>query len=180
MIDKDAFSNGQVDSKLWLCRELESLGWTSALTHIYAGWYGVLAFLLLSREKFEVNKIRSFDIDPRCEIVADMINENWVIKDWQFKAMTIDCNSDVPGKPDLIINTSTEHFESMDWFNNIPLGTRVILQGNNMPHDDHFVYSNSLEDFENHYKLSNIVYRGSLDFNYPEWSFSRFMIIGVK
>ena len=35
MFNKDSFSNGQIDSKLWLCRELENLGWVSNLTHIY-------------------------------------------------------------------------------------------------------------------------------------------------
>jgi len=180
MIDKDAFSNGQVDSKLWLCRELERLEWSSTLTHVYGGWYGVLSFLLLSREAFNVDRILSFDADPSTVEIADMINENWVIKDWKFKAQTADCNFPLPGNPDLVINTSTEHFESMDWFDNIPNGTRVILQGNDMPHDDHYVCSNSLQEFEEHYKLNEIVYSGSLDFNYPEWSFTRFMIIGFK
>jgi hypothetical protein len=95
MFNKDAFSNGQIDSKLWLCRKLEALGWSSDYTHIYAGWYGVLAFLLLSREKFKVGRIESFDMDPTAEAVADMINENWVIKEWKFKAFTLDCNQGV-------------------------------------------------------------------------------------
>ena len=180
MFNKDAFSNGQVDSKLWLCRELEALGWTSKLTHIYAGWYGVLAFLLLSREKFRVNRIESFDMDPTCEAIADMINENWVIKEWQFKAHTADCNQIPPRNPDLIINTSSEHFESMDWFNNIKPGTRVIIQGNNMPHYDHCVHSATLEDFVNYYPLTEIAYQGSIDFVYPNWQFTRYMVIGVK
>lgn len=180
MFNKDAFSNGQVDSKLWLCRELEKLNWTSKLTHIYGGWYGVLAFLLLSREKFKVGRIESFDLDPSCEPIADMINENWVIKEWQFKAHTLDCNGQVPGAPDLVINTSSEHFDNMNWFNSIPKGTRVIVQGNNMPHDDHVIHSNSLTDFKNQYMLSTVSYSGSLDFNYPTWSFTRYMIIGIK
>lgn len=180
MINKDAFSNGQVDSKLWLCQELEKLKWSSDLTHIYAGWYGILSFLLLSRENFKVGRIESFDLDPTCEPIADMINENWVIKEWKFKAFTLDCNQGVRGAPDLIINTSTEHFDSMEWFDRIRPGTRVILQGNNMPHDDHFIDSASLEDFITHYPLSEIAYQGSLDFAYPEWSFTRYMIIGVK
>jgi len=180
MFNKDAFSNGQVDSKLWLCRELEKLGWSSKLTHVYGGWYGVTAFLLLSREKFKADRIHSFDADPACEAMADMINENWVIKDWQFKAHTRDCNRDMPNTPDLIINTSTEHFDSMKWFDNIPPGTRVILQGNNMPHEDHHVYSKTLQDFVNKYTLANIVFEGRLTFNYPEWSFDRFMVIGIK
>lgn len=180
MFDKNAFSNGQIDSKLWACRELENLGWESNLTQVYAGWYGVLSFLLLSREKFKVKRIQSFDIDPSCEPMANSINENWVIKEGQFKAYTLDCNGDVPEFPDLIINTSTEHFESLDWFKNIPRGTRVLLQGNNMPHEDHCVHSATLDDFVNTYPLSDIVYKGKLDFTYPDWKFSRYMVIGVK
>ena len=180
MINKDAFSNGQVDSKLWLCQELESIGWYSKLTRIYGGWYGVLGFLLLSRQNFRVDRIESYDLDPTCESIADMINENWVIKEWQFKAHTGDCNQILPGNPDLIINTSTEHFETMDWFNNIPNGTRVILQGNNMPHNDHVVHSATIADFVAHYPLSEIMYQGELRFVYPEWNFTRYMIIGVK
>jgi len=180
MIDKDAFSNGQIDSKLWLCQELEKIGWASDLTHIYGGWHGILSFLLLSREKFRVERIESFDVDSLCEPIADMINENWVIKEWQFKAFTLDCNQGVRGTPDLIINTSTEHFESMEWFDRIPKGTRIILQGNNMPHDDHFICSNNLQEFVNRYKLQTIIYQGSLDFNYPSWNFSRYMVIGIK
>jgi hypothetical protein len=180
VFNKDAFSNGQIDSKLWLCRELENLYWDSKLTRIYAGWYGITGFLLLSREKFMVNRIESYDIDPSCESIADMINENWVIKEWQFKAYTKDCNEVLSGNPDLIINTSTEHFDSMNWFNNISAGTRVILQGNDMPHDDHVVHSATLDDFIDHYPLSSISYHGSLDFVYPESQFTRYMIIGTK
>ena len=88
MLNKDAFSNGQIDSKLWLCEEIEKLNWKSDLTRIFGGWHGLTAFLLLSRGKFQVRKIYSYDIDPSCEAIADIINENWVIKEWQFKAFT--------------------------------------------------------------------------------------------
>jgi len=179
LVNKDAFSNGQIDSKLWLCEELERLEWTSDLTYIYAGWYGVTSFLLLSRGKFQVNKIRSLDLDPSCQPVADMINENWVFKEWTFKAFTQDCNNFEGQYGDLVINTSTEHFHSMEWFSRLPKGTRVILQGNNMPHDDHFVHSVTLEDFVNIYPLSSIAYQGQKEFNYPEWSFTRYMLIGT-
>lgn len=176
----DSFSNGQIDSKLWACRELEKLDWHSTLTHIYGGWYGVLAFLLLSRELFQVNRIESYDLDSSCEPIADMINNNWVIKNWQFKAHTADCDFVDKSHPDLIINTSSEHFDSMLWFHSIPTGKRVIVQGNNMSHEDHVVNSRSLEDFVKQYPLSTTVFSGSLDFCYPDWSFTRYMIIGLK
>lgn len=179
LVNKDSFSNGQIDSKLWLCEELERLKWSSDLTYIYAGWYGITSFLLLSRGKFQVNKIRSLDLDPSCQPVADMINENWVFKEWKFKAFTQDCNNFEGQYGDLVINTSTEHFDSMEWFSRLPKGTRVILQGNNMPHDDHFVHSATLDDFVNIYPLSSIAYQGQKEFVYPEWSFTRYMLIGT-
>lgn len=179
-IDKDAFSSGQISSKLWLCEELENTRWTSKLTHIYGGWYGLTSFLLLSRAKFKVDKIQSYDIDPACEPIADMINENWVWQDWKFKAFTADCNQEFADRPDLIINTSTEHFENQEWFNNIKPGTRVVLQGNNMKHEDHIVYTSNLHQFINKYPLTKTRYSGQLDFEYPDWKFTRFMIIGIK
>lgn len=178
IIDTDAFSSGQIGSKIWLCEELESLNWHSGLTHIYGGWYGITAFLLLSRGKFKVDKIRSLDIDPHCQEVADMVNENWVWQEWRFKAFTQDCNNHKGQYGDLIINTSTEHFETMDWFNNIPKGTRVVLQGNNMPHDDHIVHTTNLEEFKKQYPLDYIDYSGEKEFVYPDWKFTRFMLIG--
>jgi hypothetical protein len=179
-VNKDAFSSGQIGSKIWLCEELEKLNWSSHLTYIYGGWYGVTAFLLLNRGKFHVDKIRSLDIDPACEQVADMINENWVWQEWKFKAFTQDCNNFEGQYGDLVINTSTEHFDSMQWFDRLPTGTRVILQGNNMPHDDHVIHSNTLDDFVNHYPLSTINFKGEKNFVYPNWSFTRYMVIGIK
>jgi hypothetical protein len=179
-VNVDAFSSGQVGSKIWLCEELEKLGWQSSLTYIYGGWYGVTAFLLLSRGKFNVDKIRSLDIDPQCQEVADMINENWVWQEWKFKAFTQDCNNYEGQFGDLIINTSTEHFESMEWFDRIPKGTRVILQGNNMLHDDHAIHSETLEDFSAMYPLSNYEFTGVKEFTYTNWGFKRFMVIGTK
>jgi hypothetical protein len=179
-LDQDAFSSGQIGSKLWLCEELEKLKWRSNLTHVYAGWYGITSFLLLSRGKFKVNKIESYDFDPTCQPVADMINENWVWQNWRFKAYTQDCNTLNSSRADLIINTSTEHFDSLLWWNYIPDGTRVVLQGNNMPHEDHCIHSETLEDFCNNYPVSEVVYAGQKEFVYPNWSFTRFMLIGIK
>jgi len=179
-LDKDAFSNGQVDSKIWLCQELEKLFDRIDNIWIYGGWYGLTAFLLKTRERITIQTIRSYDIDPGCEKIADIVNENWVIKDWQFKAHTEDCNTLIPRNVDLIINTSTEHFQSMDWFYRIPTGTMIAVQGNNMLHDDHLVHSESLSDFKRLFPLQQILYAGSKEFNYPNWSFTRYMVIGVK
>lgn len=179
-VNKDAFSSGQIGSKIWLCEELERLGWQSNQILIYGGWYGLTAFLLLSRNKFKVNKIRSLDLDLSCEHVADMINEFWVWQDWQFKAITHDCNVPHNLDYDLIINTSTEHFDSLAWWTDIPSGTRVALQGNNMKHDDHVIHFKNLNAFKKIFPLTKIEYEGQYLFEYPTWKFTRFMLIGVK
>jgi hypothetical protein len=179
LVHQDAFSNGQIGSKLWLCEELERMDWVSNETAIYGGWYGITAFLLLSRGKFEVKQIRSYDIDKFAEPIADMINENWVYQSWKFKAFTEDCNAIYTGA-DLVINTSTEHFENLQWWRNIPDGTRVVLQGNNMPHEDHVVVTSTLAEFCVQYPLTETLYAGEKEFVYPDWVFSRYMVIGIK
>ena len=181
-IDADAFSSGQIASKIWLCEELEKLFDHIDEVWIYGGWYGVTAFLLKSRNNISITKIKSYDADPSCESIADLINENWVWQNWSFKSYTQDCNQIFPeqNKPDLIINTSTEHFQSLNWYNNIPKGTVVVLQSNNMPHADHFNVCSSLEDFQLRYPVTHTFYIGQKDFVYPEWNFSRFMLIGTK
>lgn len=178
-VDKDTFSSGQVGSKIWLCEELERLNWASNTTYIYGGWNGMLGFLLLSRGHFRVNYIRSIDSDPACMPVADTINENWVQQDWKFKALTEDCNTFDPVQGDLIINTSTEHFTSKQWFNNIPSGNRVIIQGNNMPHDNYNIHL-TLDDFLKEYPLKTLYFSGEKQFVYPNWKFTRYMAIGIK
>ena len=138
--------------------------------------------LLQSRGIMWTGTIRSYDIDPECESIADMINENWVISEWKFKAHTQDCNKLDPSVngPDLIINTSTEHFQSREWWDNIPKGKAVALQGNNMPHEDHYVHTESLQDFVKQFPVSKILYAGQKEFVYPDWKFTRYMLIAIK
>ena len=98
---------------------------------ILGGWHGIAALVILTRGILNVSTIRSFDIDPSCENIADTLLNNWVWQSWKFKAFTRDCNTlDYKSRefptPSLIINTSCEHFDKMDWFDNIPNGEVII------------------------------------------------------
>lgn len=179
---KDVFSSGQVTSKLWLCEELERNFKQIDKLWIYGGWYGLTAFLLKSRGIVSIGEIKSFDIDPSCEPVADLINENWVWQKWQFKAFTADANRLNPGKEgvDAVINTSVEHFDSNDWWTNIPSGTLVALQSNNMNHGDHSSVFENINQLIEQFPCSEINYAGEKEFVYPTWKFTRFMLIGTK
>lgn len=176
----DAFSHSQITSKIWLCEKLETHIQSSCLTRIYGGWCGIAAFLLLSRGAFKVSRIESVDIDPECEVYANMINEKWVNEGWKFIAKTGDCNTICSKDADLVINTSAEHFASVDWWHRISTGTRVAIQSNNMQHDDHFNTVNSLDEMLELYPVTQLLYSGSIEFEYSELQFTRFMIIGIK
>lgn len=190
-VHPDSFSSGQIGSKIWCAEELESACQfyenQKRITPPYrilmlGGWYGMLNFILRIRNNIPIERVRSIDIDAEVCEVADLINNLWVWQEWQFKSVHNDANeySYTIDDFNIVINTSTEHMESKQWFNNIPKGTLVVLQSNNMPHDDHCSNHQSWMEFDEEYFLSETYMVNQKEFKYPDWSFRRFMKIGIK
>ncbi|MDX9730230.1 MAG: hypothetical protein RBT63_00530 [Bdellovibrionales bacterium] len=190
----DAFSSGQVGSKLWLCQSLENVLKDQSderrhVVWIYGGWQGVLGFMLLSRgnASLPIQCVRSFDLDPACEKVANVLCENWVWREWQFRAFTKDCNELTPDtesefgeKPTIIVNTSVEHFDDKTWFERIPKGTIVVLQASDFEHDGaHSLYATK-EQLAAAFPVSETLFLDQLRFDYGTWGFNRQMLIGVR
>lgn len=184
-VNLDSFSSGQIQSKLWLIRELEEclVEETKPQTvWLLAGWYGLTNLLIRTRGRIPILEVRSFDSDPECEPIADRINNLWEWQGWQFKAFTKDINDlEWSSPPDIVINTSCEHIHSQQWFWDIPEGTVVAIQGNNMEHIDHVAQWMSLEDFQRDFPMGETLYTGSREFVYEgEKPWTRFMLIGIK
>jgi hypothetical protein len=193
--DKDCFSRGQLRSKLWLVSELKKLNVDLGTIFLCAGWYGTLAVMLFENN-FKIKKIRSFDIDPTTVNIADTFNKSWVMQDWKYKAINDNIlNIDYSGYnysavrsngticelydvPDTIINTSCEHIENFtEWYNKIPTGKLIILQGNNyFEIKEHVNCSHNLNDFSLKAPMSTTLFEGDLDL--PKYK--RFMKIGIK
>jgi len=188
----DAYSTGQIKSKLWL---VENLPNDLGLVFICAGWYGTLANLMFDNCRDKFDKIRSFDMDPSCYKIADTINRPWVIDGWQFKSSTLDIHNmsyptrhrtyrangthvDLTEMPDTIINTSCEHIDNFNqWYSNIPKGKTVILQSNNyFELEEHINCSQSLSEFIDSAPMSKIIYQGTLSLD----KYDRYMLIGIK
>lgn len=189
---QDAFSLGQLNSKLWLIDNLpDNLG----TVFICAGWYGTLAALMFERARSKFDKIRSFDIDETCAPVADTMNRPWVMDGWQFKASTLDIlemnfpsthityrangtSLELTEMPDTIINTSCEHIKDFkNWYSKIPDGKLVILQSNNFYEiEEHVNCVTNAEEFGSLAPMSNLIYSGELELE----KYSRFMLIGTK
>lgn len=189
---QDAFSLGQLKSKLWLIENLpDELG----TVFICAGWYGTLAALMFERSRSKFDKIRSFDIDESCAPVADTMNRPWVMDGWQFKASTLDIlemnfpttyttyrangtSLELTEVPDTIINTSCEHIENFkDWYEKIPSGKLVILQSNDFYEvEEHINCVNNLDEFKTLAPMSALIYSGEMKLE----KYSRYMLIGKK
>ena len=186
-LDQDAFASGQILSKLWLAETLEDVIEYQNIADplrilILGGWYGQLHLILRIRKKLKIEHTTSLDIDPEVQKTAELLNETWVWQSNKFSAITADANefSYDAEKFDTVINTSVEHIQSRRWFENIPLGTLVVLQSNDMVHDDHYNTHQSLQDFLDEYKMSEYYYDGVKAFSYPGQMFKRYMIIGRK
>ena len=108
-----ALSSGQITSKLWILEALKEIGVTSlGKVMVLGGWIGLLGHILLSERSLSIEKLRSFDIDPLCEEIADSINLSFVAREWKFKASCADCTNLT------ILKLSSLHFEEMEvWLN---------------------------------------------------------------
>lgn len=196
-IAEDCLSRGQIQSKLWIVKELNKLDVNLGTIFLCAGWYGTLATLLFESNS-TIKKILSFDIDESCVKIAENFNAPWHQKDWKFKAITddimnVDYNEHhwqfwsktnnrlshpITDKPDTIINTSCEHLEDFnEWYGKIPKGKLLILQTNNyfdLP--EHINCSKNLIDFAGQTPMTTVLYQGELYLD----KYSRYMRIGVK
>ncbi len=191
----DALSWGQLKSKRWLVSELEKLNLDLGIIFLCAGWYATLAPMLFESSCI-IDKIRSFDIDPLCERVAETINKEKVKNNWQFKAATVDIHNliyenfkyethrydgsklQLTDSANTIINTSCEHIQNFDvWYNKIPSGKIVILQTNNyFEIEDHINCSNNLREFRIQTPMTTLLYEGELVLD----KYTRYMRIGIK
>jgi hypothetical protein len=193
----DCFSRGQLESKLWLVKELKKCKVDLGTVFLCAGWYATLATMIFE-SGIKVDKIRSFDIDESCVGIAEVFNKPWFVDSWKFKSITADildidytqhtwqCWSQtnnrmsypVVDSPNTIINTSCEHIENFDtWYNKIPDGKLVILQSNNFFEvEEHVNCVNSVEEFSQQSPMTTVLYEGELEL--PKYT--RYMRIGYK
>ena len=202
----DAFSRGQIRSKMWLVDIVKAFDLDLGDTvYVCAGWYGVLSALLF--ERTGVKNVYSFDIDPSTDNPADTLNKEYIMDNMKFKSFVYDVRnlkyttqtlpvnhyrykdatefekttaSHEIAAPTCVINTSCEHIENFDeWFGDIPKGTLVIMQNNNFVEHDDLTVVNTI-DCEHAWveklNLSEVIYKGTLELE----KYDRYMVIGRK
>ena len=141
---QDAFSRGQVNSKIWLTEELAKVSDNFKTIYHLGGWYGQLTWYFKNRISFD--KYRNFDIDESACRISDTVvnlqhlegykvksvqmglplwtdtdeskNMSWITRtgcEYSIKNFTSGNEFKEKTQPDLIINTSAEHMPSI-WF----------------------------------------------------------------
>jgi hypothetical protein len=182
-IDSDAFSAGQIESKIWAAEELERV---SAHTNILrismlGGWYGLFHFILKIRGKQTVEWCRSYDLDASACSTANIINNTWETKEWAFRSIPKDANDlFYQDNTNCIVNTATEHFSGKDWYNRIPKGTLCLFQGNDLEIEDHVNKPTDLNHFKSLWPLEIMLFEGTKYFNFEKDPYTRYMVIGYK
>ncbi len=169
----DAFWSGQLRSKEWLINCLDEHVHFGSSVDIHGGWVGVLASMLF-QSNIPVTTIRSIDIDPTCEPIANMMNRQEFL-DGKFRAVTSDM-CDVRSDADIIINTSCEHItqDHFDlWKSGVPYNSILVLQSNNYNIPEHIRIADNLEEFKQQCDI-NVLWAGELELPL----YKRFMVIG--
>lgn len=173
----NAFNHKQVGCKLWGRDSLfDTLGGRYGRIVILGGWYGILAAMFFDDDRFEIDAIDSYDIDPDVGQVAETLNGAWADR---FRAITADMYELPYGElgADLVINTSCEHIADLRaWLALLPKGTRVLLQSNDyFSEPTHINCVPTLDAFIDQAGLSEVAFSGSL----PMKKYTRFMLIGT-
>jgi hypothetical protein len=197
---QDAFSRGQVQSKIWLATELAKLKTDFEMVYVLAGWFGQITSYFDAAD-INYNKMRIMDIDPgACEISDKIFNaanlENYKVKsverdltDYTWLSRTgceyilknYNNNQETKEKtsPDLIINTSAEHFHER-WYHkfaNRPLETNplFVIQSNNLFNvPEHINSVHSIDEMKIKFPMGEVLFEGELQLK----GYKRFMLIG--
>ena len=168
-----------VRSKLWLCTKLQNLGLDKfSSVYILGSWYGTMGLFLLHK-RIEFDRAYNIDWDFEKTRYVDHLLKRLKLRD-RISAIQMDANDiDYKGEPILVINTSTNDMEGLDWLNNIPRGSVVALQGRDHQGDSNGV--ETLDRFDRVYKLRETLYLGSIVVeDYEGYPYLRFMKIGIK
>lgn len=184
-MDYRAFSHGQIHSKIWLCENLEPYIPQNSRILILGSWYNLLGCMMLTRKPRSYTAITGVDRDQSAIDVANKICEPWMIAPTPYiQNVCADANIYDFNGYNVIINCSCEHIESEQWFNNITSGSLVCLQSSDVSAEnkdwDILNPNPLLENFLTKFPLKNYFFKNEMIFNYQNFSFKRFMVIGIK
>ena len=173
-----SFTPDLVFSKLWLLRELAKIRPHCGTMYVLGSWYGNLALLLSQRGQPRVDHVINVETNKKFlrgsqELLKQFGVDN--VEPMLKNANSLDYRQlDHRG---VVVNTSLTDMQGTDWFENIPSGTLVALQGRDHDPNRNF---NTTEDITKRFPLSQVLYSGAMELEDPETRYTRYMVIGIK
>lgn len=185
-MDWSSFSHGQIQSKLWLCEEIEPYISYGSNIAILGSWYNILGFMLLVRKPMHYNQVTGIDKDFFATTIANKITNAWQTNEHQCvrNETHLAEHTDLT-KFNVVINTSPEHMNNNIWYENCPNDSLVCIQSSDIQiaNDDVWKCVNpnaTLDELVVKYSMSTVLYSGMRYFDYGSLSYKRFMVIGYK
>jgi hypothetical protein len=173
-----SFTPDLIKSKVWLLTELARIAPSVGTIYVLGSWYGNLALYMQLQPTVTVDRIINVETD------LEMLDTSQHILDQvgatNVKYMYKDANKlnyQQLGNAGVVVNTSLTEMPEQAWFDNIPVGTLVVMQSRD--HDSGNV-AYSTQDIIDRYSLSEIIYDGRLELEDPETKYTRYMVIGIK
>ena len=185
----DAFSHGQIRSKIWLTKKLNM--WSQKhmaldktwVLNWYGSWCNVGPFMLLSNTFLNFIRINLYELTDEYLEVAPKFLDFWRCEGVEINQIVGDVNSIYPNSyaQQLFVNTACEHMVGTQWVENIPHGAFVLFQSTDMVHPEHINRPLDLDDFTKPFlEFVEVLESAQINFDYPDKSFNRYMLFGTK
>ena len=174
-----------VFSKLWLTRELENVLNQQNIdsvpvAYILGSWYSNLS-TILRKSNVPIQHIVDVERNKQWLKTGQQIQQQMNINNVEY--MNADANRIDYRQlqdPGMVINTSTNDISDHGWFDNIPAGTLVVLQGRDHVRADAEHNFASPDELLEMFPLETVLYQGTMDLEDPETKYTRGMVIGIK
>ena len=166
--------------KLWLLTELKRLGLDSFDTvYVLGSWYGSMGPYLLGKH-LSFDTAYLIDIDPKNTEYVQRLVKKLGIND-RIIPVTQDCNqTDYKGSRILVINTSCNDIENIGWFDRIPDGAVVALEGRDNQPTNPTNVTQDLNSFHSEYPLEKTHVLSKIKLKGYDDNYNRFLKIGIK
>ena len=171
-----------VFSKLWLTRELERVLNTQGIdlvpvAYILGSWYSNLS-TILRKSNTPIQHIVDVERNKQWLKTGQQIQQHMNIDNVEYMAADAN-NLDYRQlqDPGVVINTGTNDIADLGWFDNIPSGTIVVLQGRDQVKNNGVA---SPDELLERFPLETVLYQGTMDLEDPETEYRRSMAIGIK
>jgi len=176
-----SFTPDLIMSKLWLIREVSHIRRDFDTVYILGSWYGNLSILLLEQHNITFDHIANVDLNIPKLKTGEILAQQLGIDD-KIIPISKDANSltySMIKNNGLVLNSSAGNMQNSGWFDNIPSGTLVAIQGRDP--DPGAVYEfSSTQELTDMFLFSKVLYRGAFKLRDPETKYTRYMIIGIK